>query len=134
MADSARSGGYRLSTRLSPARRRGARHWERPAMTDNFDTDSTDRERRAADARRLARFRPARRRVAVAAVAVGFATIGLVGVAAADPSVHTTTYSACVSTQHTLYHVTVNSTGAPHCTGRDAVITWNQTGPRGPAG
>jgi hypothetical protein len=43
-------------------------------------------------------------------------------------------YTACVThdSRHALYHVTLN--GTPLCHHRDTTITWNRTGPVGPAG
>jgi hypothetical protein len=44
-------------------------------------------------------------------------------------------YQACLSRAlGTLYHVTVNASSAPKCLPRDTSVSWNQTGPQGPAG
>jgi hypothetical protein len=58
---------------------------------------------------------------------------GGVALAADTTTPSSTVYTACVSTVgHALYSVT--SDGTPQCLGRDAKITWNQTGPQGATG
>src|SRR3978361_303702 len=76
-------------------------------------------------------------RIAVpAAVAVALLGGGGVALAAGStrPSV-TTNYSGCLNrATGVLYHVQTTSSPAPHCSGRDTVITWNAQGPKGGPG
>lgn len=67
--------------------------------------------------------------VALAGAGMGTAaTVGSMALAAPTNNV----YTACVSHGGTLNHLTVNR--MLRCPRHDQVITWNQTGPQGPAG
>ena len=67
----------------------------------------------------------------VALVGAGIGTAATVGsMALAAPT--NNVYTACVTRGGTLHHLTVN--GMLRCPRHERVITWNQTGPQGPAG
>jgi tail collar domain/collagen triple helix repeat protein len=75
-----------------------------------------------------------KRLLLVGAVAV-LGTVGLNGIAGADSAPSSTTYSGCLSTPlKVIYNVSVNGPTTPRCTGKDALMSWNQTGPRGLTG
>jgi hypothetical protein len=80
-------------------------------------------------------FRRHTKKAAIVA-AVSVSAVGLLGggLAYATTSSSGTVYTACVSQWgHALYNVTTDGT-TPKCHGRDATITWNQTGPQGAQG
>jgi hypothetical protein len=74
------------------------------------------------------------RRVLIGTAVVALLAGGSSAVALAASSPSANVYKGCLSSAGAVYNVHVNPSKAPTCRSRDKQITWNQTGPAGPAG
>jgi hypothetical protein len=74
------------------------------------------------------------RRVLVSSAVVALLAGGSSAVALAASSPSANVYKGCLSSAGAVYNVDINPSKAPTCRSHDKQITWNQTGPAGPAG